>query len=388
MSGYQIIPYAGTAPGADSSTYTLFNSVPFRSAARSTLRFADYARYLVSLKNTSVGTLNASASADGGVTWQPFYSVAVPVSTAQRMNQIAVSLEGHVDVKVEWVNGGTAQTTWYVAQALDDGVAPLRAIFLDAQGDTDPGMAEVVTSPQLPTSLGQKVKTASLAVVQASDWTDPQKPATLGQKASAASLAVVQASDYVNPQMPATLGAKTGAASLSVVQASDYTNPQMPATLGQKTKAASLPVVLPSDQLGQQTSALSVPTVAASDSAERKAASLRGCIRGEELPIAVTTTSKTFTVPAAWLGKHVRMQADGADIYYQISLTATNAVADTTARATESGTPIALTASASGNGCHKIPANTFEDIPVPSNATTFALIGTAAACLRTHPAET
>jgi len=49
------------------------------------------------------------------------------------------------------------------------------------------------------------------------------------------------------------------------------------------------------------------------------AASLRGAIRGEIYPIDVTTSSKTFIVPTDWKGCLVRVQADGGDIYYQIS---------------------------------------------------------------------
>jgi hypothetical protein len=326
---YQIVKYPGAAPGADSNTYNLFDSTAFRSGAKSTLRFSNFVRYVLALKNAAVGTLKAYASMDAGATWLEFYELAVPVSTTQRMNQITIPLEPHVDVKIDWVNGGAAQTTWYVGQALDNGQALVRTVFLDAAGDTDPGMAEIVTSPQLPTSLGQKVKAGSLAVVLPSDQLGPQ------------------------------------------------------------AKAAALAIQFATDIVGQLTSAFSISTVAASDSTERKAASLRGCVRGEELPISVTTASKTFTVPAAWLGKHVRIQADGGDVYYQISLTGTAAVADLTARATETGgPPIALTAAASGNGCAKIPSGTFVDIPFPASATTFALIGSAACCARTFIAET
>ena len=64
------------------------------------------------------------------------------------------------------------------------------------------------------------------------------------------------------------------------------------------------------------------------------AASLRGALRGETLPITVTTTSKRFLVPTTWKNRHVRIQADGGDVYYQISLGA-DALADPAARATE-----------------------------------------------------
>ena len=49
------------------------------------------------------------------------------------------------------------------------------------------------------------------------------------------------------------------------------------------------------------------------------AASLRAPMRGEILAITVTTTSKQFTVPSAWKGSFVRIQADGGDVYVQVS---------------------------------------------------------------------
>lgn len=116
------------------------------------------------------------------------------------------------------------------------------------------------------------------------------------------------------------------------------------------------------------------------------AASLRAPMRGEILAITVTITSKRFAVPEAWKGCLVRIQADGADVYIQVS-TAADAACDTTARAVEAGSPIALTPSVSGNGCVKIPFDQYLDVPFPSDASTFALIGSAACVARTHLSE-
>jgi hypothetical protein len=117
------------------------------------------------------------------------------------------------------------------------------------------------------------------------------------------------------------------------------------------------------------------------------AASLRAAIRGEILPITVTTSSKQFAVPASWKGCHVRMHADGGNVYYQIS-TGADAACDLAARAVETGTPAVLTPSASGNGCMPIPNGASIDVPFPADANTFALIGSAACVLRCHLAET
>ena len=307
---YQILPYSGGTPGADTGTTVLFDSTVLAEPTPGSNPLYRFLRYVLSLGNPQAGTVRLSASQDNGKTWKPVESIAVAAATTSN-NKIALSIEPHQAVLVEWVNGGAAQTGWYVAQGLDDGQAPFGA----AAGS---GGSSAVTTTQLPATLGQKTKAGSTSVVLSSDWVDPQLPPVLGPNASSASLS----------------------------------------------------------------------TVAAPDAAEHKAASLRGAIRGEELAITVAATSKTFTVPAAWLSKHVRIQADGGDVYYQISLTGTAAVADIAARATESGTPIALTAAASGNGCFKIPSGTFFDIPFPASATTFALIGSAACVARTHLAET
>jgi hypothetical protein len=117
------------------------------------------------------------------------------------------------------------------------------------------------------------------------------------------------------------------------------------------------------------------------------AASLRAAIRGEIMPIDVTATSKTFAVPDAWKGSLVRIQADGGDVYYQISTTATQATCSIAARATEAGSPIVLTGPAAG-GCVKIAKDTGEDIAFPADAQTFALIGSGPCVARCHLSET
>lgn len=288
---YLTLNYSGGVPGADTNSYVLFDSTTTAQITdRSQVRFNDYRRYILSLKNLQAGTLRASSSSNKGGVWQSFFELAVPPATAQRNNAIAIPVEPHADVKVEWINGGVAQGTFYVQQALDDGQTSIRAVFGDSSGST----------------------------------------------------------------------------------ATNFSSAQLPASLGQTTKAGSLSVV------------------EASDGVQTKAASLRGYIRTEGLPITCGTVSKTFTVPAAWKGLYIRMQAEFSDVYYQISTAVgTPAVADKSARATETGgPPIALTAPASGNGCFRIPAGTFLDIPFPTNAETFALQANVdASVCRTHPAE-
>jgi len=116
------------------------------------------------------------------------------------------------------------------------------------------------------------------------------------------------------------------------------------------------------------------------------AASLRGAIKGEPYPIAVTATSKTFVVPDTWKGALVRIQAEAVDVYYVISIDATLAVANKDAAAGVAGDPAVLTAPAGGAG--RIFDKQWLDVPFPSTATTFALQGSAAGVARCHLAET
>ncbi len=119
------------------------------------------------------------------------------------------------------------------------------------------------------------------------------------------------------------------------------------------------------------------------------AASLRGAIKGEIYPIDVTTSSKCFLVPDAWKGSLVRIQADGANVYYQISTDAAAAASVAIAsKATEAGSPIALTPPSPSTGCIKIVQDTGEDIAFPLTAVTFALVGSGACVARCHLAET
>lgn len=120
------------------------------------------------------------------------------------------------------------------------------------------------------------------------------------------------------------------------------------------------------------------------------AASMRAPLRTEVLPITVTTSSKTFVVPDAWKGLLVTIEADGGDVSIQISTDpGSAAVCDLAARAVETGgPPIVLTPPATPNGCFKIFDKAFRDLPFPSNAVTFALIGSAGCVARCHPAET
>ncbi len=118
-NNYRIIAYTGATPGADTNTYVLFDNTTAIEFTRSVnpAVFKDFGRYVLILRNSGAGTLNAYGSHDG-VQYFQYFSQAVAISTTN-VTPITIPVEPHKYVRVEWVNGGAAQSTWYVAQALD-----------------------------------------------------------------------------------------------------------------------------------------------------------------------------------------------------------------------------------------------------------------------------
>lgn len=115
------LDYSAGTPGADSSTYTLFDSTAVR-VFKGQLQPRGFRRYLLSLKTSHVGTVKGYVSSDGGTTWIQFYNRVILATEATKLRDISVRIDQHRDVKFEWVNGGSAQTTFYVAQALTSDV--------------------------------------------------------------------------------------------------------------------------------------------------------------------------------------------------------------------------------------------------------------------------
>lgn len=163
---YFPLNYGGAVPGADSNPYVLFdstNSPQFND--RSQIRFSEFQRYVLSLKNLQPGTLRAWSSNDNGSTWRQFFEVAVAAATLTRNNAFAIPTEPHSNFKVDWLNGGVAQGTFYVQQALDDGLSSIRPVASDSSGS----LATSFSTTQLPAALGQQPKTGSISTVEASD---------------------------------------------------------------------------------------------------------------------------------------------------------------------------------------------------------------------------
>lgn len=119
MARIHPIPYSGSTPGADSNTYVLFTSTAETALQNGGIQLQGLSRYLLSLKNSGPGTLRGEGSNDGGTTWTRFFERNVPAASPLT-NEFRFPTQAHRDVRVLWVNGGAAQSTWLVAQALDN----------------------------------------------------------------------------------------------------------------------------------------------------------------------------------------------------------------------------------------------------------------------------
>lgn len=107
------LKYAGSAPGADSNTYTIFTTVD-GSIPRGWAVNADVHSFHWDIKHSQSGTLKGYRSEDGGSNWVQFFdsgALAAPTYTSNGVELV----EGFRDFKFEWVNGGSAQATWSVS---------------------------------------------------------------------------------------------------------------------------------------------------------------------------------------------------------------------------------------------------------------------------------
>lgn len=101
-----------TAPGANSNTYPLFNSATWSLGAGILPMWGN--RLLFGLTNNNSGTLKAYRSTDKGTTWEQVGGdISVAANSSTDINgPYDYEIDAHPDFKLDWVNGGSAQTTW------------------------------------------------------------------------------------------------------------------------------------------------------------------------------------------------------------------------------------------------------------------------------------
>ncbi len=123
MSESVIFTYAGATPGADSNTYNLFSSVTAFTGAG--MHAANgLKRLIVDIKHNQNGTLKLYKSLDRGVNWHQVDEVSATATGATASDIYDALVEEYRDFKLDWTNGGSAQTTWAISVALSGERAP------------------------------------------------------------------------------------------------------------------------------------------------------------------------------------------------------------------------------------------------------------------------
>lgn len=112
------VRYTGTTPGADANTYTLFDSTQLGMGKGALYNLPGAERLLLRLRNPQAGTLKGYRSDDGGVTWEQVYPDTAVAAMTTTSNDYDLLIAGYRDFKLDWTNGGSAQTGWDVDMAL------------------------------------------------------------------------------------------------------------------------------------------------------------------------------------------------------------------------------------------------------------------------------
>jgi hypothetical protein len=104
-----VISTVTTAP-TDGNTVVLFDST---TLGRGYFRHMPVKRISFGVHNSHAGTLNAYRSTDFGANWRLYDTRAVVASPANEISgPYDYLVDTFLDWKLEWVNGGTTQTTW------------------------------------------------------------------------------------------------------------------------------------------------------------------------------------------------------------------------------------------------------------------------------------
>ena len=117
------VKYTGAVPGADTNTYNLLNSITGGWPGYWPGVLNLY-RVLIDIDHDNTGTIKVYKSNDDLSTQSPTWvqvderSIAAPAAASGTKEEFLV--EAHKHTKIDWVNGGVAQTTFVVNIALSD----------------------------------------------------------------------------------------------------------------------------------------------------------------------------------------------------------------------------------------------------------------------------
>jgi hypothetical protein len=111
------VKYTGSVPGADANTYNILNSISGGWPGNWPAQYGVY-KVVIDIHHDNAGTLKWYKTQDDlGVaspTWVQMGQLAVAAPAATAGTQLEVFVEAEKHVKIDWVNGGAAQTTFQV----------------------------------------------------------------------------------------------------------------------------------------------------------------------------------------------------------------------------------------------------------------------------------
>lgn len=130
MTAFQFgtIKYRGTTPGADANTYVIFaTTLPAAPTNAMDAEWSEsspagmgFRKVALTVKCNNAGTLNLYESTDRGANWRQIDTVAVAAPAASAAFLCDFLVEGLRDFKIEWVNGGAAQSPFDVLLAFSE----------------------------------------------------------------------------------------------------------------------------------------------------------------------------------------------------------------------------------------------------------------------------
>lgn len=128
MSSFSQIKYTGGTPGADVLTYTVYDSTSGQGQGARQFGGNGLHVCVVDIKNSASGTLKISKGgprdSSNALTWYVIEQLAVSPAATTESNKYEFLIEPYSDWKAEWVNGGSAQSTWVVDVALTNERSP------------------------------------------------------------------------------------------------------------------------------------------------------------------------------------------------------------------------------------------------------------------------
>ena len=119
MSSTHALSYSGGTPGADSNSYTFFDTSTDDVLKASGAQSLGFQSYLLTLNNSAAGTLVVSGKVAGASNYTTLASIRLPAARTNVPNVLPpFPLDNYGEFKVVWTNGGSAQSTFTVIQSL------------------------------------------------------------------------------------------------------------------------------------------------------------------------------------------------------------------------------------------------------------------------------